>query len=562
VTPDTSQAALAGQQRGSGRGMSRIGSFEALVVRHPAKSLLAAGAVATLAMPPLFVWPVLIAVFFVVVRVLDDVCARSKHGRQRLWRCARVGWLFGFGYFVVGLYWISASLFVDAGSFAWLLPFSATLIPAGLAAFWAVAIGLAGFFWRSAPTRILLLATTLAMAEWLRGHLFTGLPWNTLGYALTAPPHFLQSASIFGVYGLTFWTVLLLGLPSMLSGARTTRWSTGICLGVPAVALALLAVWGAMQEASGPQGTVPGIRLRIVQPNVEQSFKWAPEQRRAIFDGLIASSRRGASGQTDDLKDITHVIWPESSIPFLLLQNPSALDAVGRLLAGRAHLVTGAIRIDEAAGTEPKIFNSILALDGDARLVASYDKVHLVPFGEYLPFQSTMERLGFEQLTRQRGGFAAGRREDRRLAVPGLPRLAPLICYEAIFPDEVRPVGDRPQLLFNVTNDAWFGRTAGPHQHFHQARVRAVEQGLPLVRAANTGISGVIDGRGRVLAQLKLGTAGVIDASIPLAHAETVYSRIGDWALAVMVIFTLIGLALTTDRWSSTPELRSGASRL
>jgi apolipoprotein N-acyltransferase len=243
------------------------------------------------------------------------------------------------------------------------------------------------------------------------------------------------------------------------------------------------------------------------------------------------------------VRDVTHLIWPESAFPFFLTREADALAQIAALLPQGTVLITGAIRApDVAPGTAiRRAYNSIYVIDHDGSILSVYDKVHLVPFGEYLPFQDSLERLGFIQLTRIRGGFIAGDRR-RALAIPRAPQAIPLICYEAIFPGKAVPAGERPGWLINLTNDGWFGATAGPHQHFHQARIRAIEEGLPLVRAANTGISGVIDPLGRIVGSLPLGTEGILDSRLPRPTPLTLYARAGDGPVALAVVAALLVL--------------------
>ena len=510
------------------------------IEQWPRFAAISCGAVSSLAMPPVFAWPVLFATFYGLVRLIDAVIATHAPGWLRQRRLFGIGWLFGFGYFVTGLYWISASLFVEPDKFLWLLPFSASLIPAGLAIFHALAVVGAGRGWRTGPARIVALAVALTVAEWLRGHVLTGLPWNTLGYALTAPPLLMQSASLMGTYALTFFTVLVFALPVICRDRGVSARTRLSCAIAPAAALGLLALHGAYRMSLPEPPPVAGVRLRLVQPNISQDMKWRHENRESIFRGYLELSQRNPNGDKDGLAGITHVIWPESAIPFLLLNSAAALEAVAGLLPDGTHLITGAIRMEQSQptdGSAPRrqVFNSILALDDRARLIGTYDKLHLVPFGEYLPFQKGLEAIGLRQLTQLQGGFATGSHAARYLELPGLPPASPLICYESIFPDEVVTRGHRPAFFLNVTNDGWFGRTAGPHQHFHQARVRAVEQGLPLVRVANTGISGVIDGRGAILHRAGLGREAVIDTGLPGRGPPTPYGRFGEWLLVLVL---------------------------
>jgi apolipoprotein N-acyltransferase len=291
-------------------------------------------------------------------------------------------------------------------------------------------------------------------------------------------------------------------------------------------------------------------RLRLVQPSIPQAEKWQGANRQRIFSTFLELSRRNAAGEEAGFDGITHVIWPESSLPFLMLQSPEALQAIGEMLPDNVVLITGSLR----AATTPDgalkesngfltIYNDIAVLDGRGQVISTFDKLHLVPFGEYLPAQRTLESLGLEQLTRLKGGFAAGT-GPRALSVPGLPPAIPLICYEAIFPEETARDESREWLL-NLTNDAWFGDSAGPHQHLLQARLRAVEQGLPLIRVANTGISAAIDARGIILASLPLEARGVVEIALPGALTSTLYSRLGDFgALLIGVLLSIAAFLL------------------
>jgi apolipoprotein N-acyltransferase len=230
------------------------------------------------------------------------------------------------------------------------------------------------------------------------------------------------------------------------------------------------------------------------------------------------------------------LIWPESAFPFFLTREPDALDQIADLLPEGTVLITGAVRAPETVPNAAitRAYNSIYVIDHDGSILSIYDKVHLVPFGEYLPFQDQLERIGLLALTKVRGGFIAGPRR-RALSVPRAPNVVPLICYEVIFPGEAAPAGERAGWMLNLTNDGWFGASPGPYQHFAQARLRAIEEGLPLVRAANTGISAVVDPLGRVIASLPLGSEGVLDAGLPRALAPPPYARVGDAPLGLMV---------------------------
>jgi apolipoprotein N-acyltransferase len=254
----------------------------------------------------------------------------------------------------------------------------------------------------------------------------------------------------------------------------------------------------------------------------------------------VALSGGTSSPQSSGARETTYLIWPESPFPFFLTREADALAQIHDLLQPGAVLITGAMRLaDPDNPKDSGVYNSIYVIDHSGSIAAIYDKVHLVPFGEYLPFEQFLERLGLQELTEQRGGFLAGDRH-RLIAVPGAPLALPLICYEIIFAGDATPAGKRPGWIVNVTNDGWFGISSGPYQHFEQARLAAIEQGLPLVRAANTGISGVVDPLGRIVKSLPLGREGVLDAPLPRPIAATIYSRLGDAPAAIMVAIAFV----------------------
>jgi apolipoprotein N-acyltransferase len=522
----------------------------------------ALGLLSVSGLPPLSLWPIFFLTVPGLVLLLDAV-AESASGASsrglRLRRAAAVGWWFGFGYFLAGLYWIGFAFLVEADKFAWLLPLAVTALPAGLAVFFALGTTVAMVAWTPGFGRVFALAGALGASEWLRGTVLSGLPWNAIGYALASDDRLLQAASLVGVTGLSVVTIVVFGLPvarvriaALKPAGRSWLVPAGLSLGL----LAALLGFGAWRLAAPLPPAQGQARLRLVQPNIPQAEKWAGENRQRIFDTFLDLSRRDPAGAPAGFAGVTHVVWPESSLPFLMLQSPEALAAIGDLLPDGVVLVTGSLRAEVAAdGTlvqkdgQYVIFNDIAVLDDAGRVVSTYDKVHLVPFGEYLPFQSALEAIGLEQLTRLKGGFAAGA-APRQIAIPGLPPPLPLICYEAIFPEAAAAKPDQTWLL-NLTNDAWFGRSAGPYQHLMQARTRAVEQGLPLIRVANTGITAVIGARGEVLASLGLETRGVIETTLPGPLAgKPLYARAGDGVLAGLLALCALAAGLGRRRGS------------
>ncbi len=491
-----------------------------------------AGAVSTLALPPFDIWPVMFLTFPVLVWLIDGSTSGRLGGA---FAAAAAGWFFGFGYFLAGLYWIGHAFLVDAKTFGWLLPVAVTALPAGLAMFFALGCGFARLIWLRGPLRILSLAVALTAAEWLRGHVLTGFPWNTIGYALTGPLVLAQSAALIGLWGLTFIAVALFASPAVLADEKHDVRRPWLPLTASLVLLAVLAGYGAWRLARTPTQFVDHVRLRIMQPNLPQDEKFNYSSKQQVMSRYLSLSDRATGPEATGMRDVTHLIWPESAFPFFLTREADALAQIAALLPKGSVLITGAARFaDTAPASGGRAYNSVYVIDHDGTVLSVYDKVHLVPFGEYLPFQNLLEKAGFLQLTKVRGGFLPGDRH-RSYEVPGAPRFLPLICYEIIFPGQAVPAGERPAWMLNVTNDAWFGISTGPYQHFRQAQIRAIEEGLPLVRAANNGISAVVDPAGRIIRSLPLGTEGVLDAPLPRQIAPPLYSRIGDGAAGLLI---------------------------
>jgi len=496
-----------------------------------------AGAVSVLMLAPFNFWPVGFLAFPFLVWLIDGA-AGGRFGK--IATAGIVGWWFGFGYFLAGLYWIGSAVLVDAPTFGWLLPFAILLPPVGLALFTAFGAMLARLLWARGATRILALGIGLTISEWLRGWLLTGFPWNAFGYALTGPLTLAQSAATVGIWGLTFVAVVVFASPAVIADDRVDVRRPWLPFALSIVVLIGMAAYGAVRLNATPTTYVGGVRLRIMQPNLPQDVKFNYAAKQQVLDRYIKLSDQATGQQSRGVRDVTHLIWPESAFPFFLTREPDALARIANLLPPGTVLITGAVRAPTTAGDGPitRAYNSVYVIDDKGAILSVYDKVHLVPFGEYLPFQTRLERLGLMQLTKLQGGFINGGRR-RAVDVPRAPRMLPLVCYEIIFPSEAVPVGERPGWLVNLTNDGWFGLSNGPYQHLQQARVRAIEQGLPLVRAANTGISAVVDPLGRIIRSLPLGAEGLVDAGLPRALSPTLYARAGNGFAGL-----LLGLAL------------------
>lgn len=496
-----------------------------------------AGAVSALAMAPFNAWPVLFLTFPILVWLVDGSASQRWDGA---WRAAAAGWCFGFGYFLAGLYWIGYAFLVDAKTFGWLLPVAVIGLPAYLALYTGFGLAAARLIWVRGSLRVLSLAVALTAAEWLRGHLLSGFPWNAFGYALTQPLPLAQTIAFVGIWGLTFFAVAIFASPALLADDRrdTPRPYRALLLGLILLAAATGA--GLARLHAHPTRYVPGVALRIMQPDLPQDAKFNYRAKAEVMSRYLSLSDRITGPQSKGVHDANILIWPEAAFPFFLTQEPDALAQIAGLLEPGTELVTGAVRAATATSGGPvRAYNSIYVIDPDGSIRSVYDKLHLVPFGEYLPFQHLLETLGLQQLTKVTGGFLAGDRR-RVMHIPGAPDMLPLICYEAIFPGSAVPRAERPGWIVNVTNDGWFGISTGPYQHFQQARALAIAEGLPLVRAANTGISAVIDPLGRVLHGLPLGAEGVIDAQLPQALAPTVYARYGDIPALLVAILALL----------------------
>ena len=500
------------------------------------------GALSVLAFAPVHAWPVLFLTFGALVWLLDGCHAEHARLAERLKTAATIGFCFGFGYFLAGLYWVAEAFLVEPWRHGWLLPFVMTALPGGMALFFAAAAALAMLLWVPGPGRAFALAIAFFLAEFARGHVLTGFPWNLLGYSLLGSLPLMQLAALFGVYALSLLAVLLFAAPATIFAPSQSGLAKGRgTFALAALLLVLLVAgygWGERRlQAAGLDNT--NVRLRVVQANIDQAEKWRPENSVEIFTDYLELTQSGGG-----LDGIAIVVWPETAVPFLLADDPEALAAVATVLPAETTLLVGSWRLVEERDAEGRFirnraYNSVLVVDGEGRITGSYDKIHLVPLGEYLPFQDFLESLGMMQLTNMRGGFNVGQK-PRLLAIPGAPSVTPLICYEIIFPQEITEAGTHPGWLLNLTNDAWFGSSAGPYQHFHQAQVRAVEQGLPVVRAANTGISAVIDPFGRVRAEIGLGEKGIIDADLPEAAPPTLFMQFG----TIVEIATLLLAAM------------------
>jgi apolipoprotein N-acyltransferase len=488
------------------------------------------GVSAAFAMPPAYQIYLLVPAFSGLLWLVVGATTR--------WRAFVVGWWFGAGFFAAGLYWVSFALLVDAAKFGWLIPIAMLGFGFGFGLYSA----LTALIVRTVPGtdllgKALLLAATWTFMEWLRGWFLTGFPWNPLGTIWAFSDALLQGASVVGVFGLSLMAALLATLPAALVERNQRTW---IANGTVLVVVAALGWGGQHRLNTASDEVVSGVRLRLVQPNIFQASKWDPALREVhMMDQL----RLGTAPPKPQDPQPTHVIWAETSAPFFIAEHKPWLDLVGAMTPKGGLTVLGAPGIVKQVGSAQgslEVTNSLLAIDDTGRIRGQYDKSHLVPFGEYMPFK---DWLPLDRITQGAGSFVAGP-GSQTLDLQGLPPVSPLICYEVIFPGAVTDHSGRAQWILNLTNDAWYGRTAGPYQHFVNTQLRAVEQGLPVVRVAGTGISGIIDPFGRVTGSLKLGEKKFLDGNLPKPTKDkTVFSRYGN-RLALMAVVLVAGIGL------------------
>ena len=544
---------------------------------------LSAGAFGALAMAPLDLAPALVVTLVVAVWLLD-ACMADHPSPHRIWPGVRplriafgVGWWLGFGYFLAGFWWLGSAFIIEP-EFLWALPLGIVGLPMLLAFFTGFGFVVARILWSPGAARVLALALGLGAAEWARGHLFTGFPWNSFGMGLGGDLVSAQVASLVGLDGLNILTIAIFAMPATLTDApdasspspswypiprrfrswrsrswRSTSWRSTSWrrrpwhpTGAAVLVLAAIFAFGGLRLFSGHAGAEAGIRVRIMQPGIKPDEKFSYENRNEIVARYIALSKQDDPKTGAGLSDVDLLVWPESAFPFILARDPEALNAIGAMLPAKTTLVTGAAReatLPRDLGQPPRsvYYNDIMMIGAGGVILGSYDKIHLVPFGEYLPFESILRRIGLHNFVAIPGGFEPGTKRAA-LHVPRLPAAVPLICYEAIFPGEVGvDVGtEAPRFILNVTNDGWFGLTSGPSQHFAQVRLRTIEEGLPMIRGAGTGISAIIDPYGRVISSLPLGADGILDGRLPKPSSPTVFSRHPTVALIVVCFGTVL----------------------
>ncbi len=472
------------------------------------------------ALPPSGIWPAFVLALFLVAFVFRAATTVRQ--------AALTGWAFGTGYFCGAWPWIMEPFWVDAVRHGWMAPFALVFLSAGMALYWGAAFGIAHWLGRTPALRVAALVATIPLAELARAYLFTGFPW-------AAPSQIwvdwgaAQWLSLIGPHGLTFATVLCAVLPC-IAITRHAKWAiVALCV----LPTALLVGGGRLLLESRGLPASTDYVVRLVQPNAPQHEKWDPALMPMFFQRQLEFS---AAQPRPDL-----IVWPETAVPGLLNAAEPELALIAEAAAGAPVLLGIQRRGDRG------YYNSLVHLDGSGQVAGVYDKHHLVPFGEYIPAAPLASRLGIAGLAqRANAGYAAG--PGPEVLELDVGKALPLICYEAVFPQDTRVDGSRPDFLLQITNDAWFGQRIGPYQHLAQAQMRAIEQGLPMMRAANTGISAMIDPYGRITDQLGLGQAGYVDATLPAPLPPTLYARTGDWAALIWLVLVTFALLWRRSR--------------
>ena len=522
--------------------MTAWATFRAKAWSGPLLALLA-GLAAALAHPPFGVLPGLLG-YAALLHLLDDV-NETRPLRSAFWR----GWLAGVGYFGLGTWWIGEAFMVDAANQGWMAPFAVAAMASGLALFW----GLAALIYRkvrpASAWRVLTFAGAFAALEWTRGHILTGFPWNLPGETWRAGSFPSQAAALVGAYGLTWITLAIAAAPAVWREGRAGK----IALGSAAAGLVALYAYGAVVQ-SRPLAKGPPTTVRIVQADIQQDAKWDAVRFSQIVQSYVSLT---ATPYKDKPADI--VIWPEGALPAAtndyLAPGTWVRQAIVDSLQPGQLLLIGGYRY-EGPLDKPTYYNSLIALRRtatDLEMVGVYDKHRLVPFGEYLPAEKFLTLIGFKSLAHLGDGFATGPRPAPLRVTPDL-LVQPLICYESLFPGLARP-DKNVRVLINISNDAWFGVTSGPLQHLNLASYRAIESAKPILRATPTGVSAVIDARGRIMSgsRLDLGRSGVIDAQIPGMGEVTPFDNFGNLAFIAFLLISAVASArrLTGKSFSS-----------
>ena len=499
--------------------------MESWLKKHNKLSAFLLGSSAVLAMPPYYVFPVLLIAFGGLLYLLNETNSYKKS--------FLIGYLFGFGFFSFGFLWVGNAVLIEPEKTGWLYPVIFFASGAYFGLFAAVPAMLSHYM-KSVFLKIFTFAATWTIFEWIRGWFLTGFPWNPMGSALAFNPLFIQLAAVFGVYGLSFLTVLFCCLPfAFLKGKKNFF----VAFSLEIAIFSGILTFGFLRLPVDIEFT--HTKVRLVQPSIPQNLKWNKQAAESNFRQYVDMSI--ADGQDD----VDFVIWGETAATF----NPRFYAEYGedykKAVPNNGYLISGAIDYEYAFG-DRLAKNSMLVMDKTGEIVGAYDKMHLVPFGEYIPFREYLPDF-IRPIANIIGDFKRGETHNV-IALPDKPSFSGLICYEIIFPSQVKDKRNRPEWLALLTNDGWYGISMGPYQHLVAAEFRAVEEGLPIVRSANSGISAVIDTFGRVTAKIDLAKRGIVDAKIPRAILPTIYAEYGNLPIIIICLLILAVCGIINEK--------------
>jgi apolipoprotein N-acyltransferase len=485
-----------------------------------------AGAAGVLGQAPFHLWPITLLSIMVLVWLLDGAFNHVRPLRTGGMRA----FSFAYGQFFAGLYWLGAAFISRGPEYIWLMPFALAALMAGLALIWALAGVMAVRFWTDDHRRIAVFALAFYGAEWVRGNFLTGFPWNLPGMVWVPGGAVSQSVSLFGIWGLSLLTLFAFAAPAALTTKGLIWWRRALPVTISIFGFAALWGFGAGRLAGAENGEQPGVRLRVVQAYIDQRNKWKPENRAVVLEHYLRLST------ASPLNKVSHVIWPEGALPTLLLEDGPALDAITAAFNNGPVLMTGITRRERGPMGKTLYRNSLIALsftNGQPKVETVYDKHHLVPFGEYMPLADQFSKIGVKGLINFDDGFTPGPAPSS-MKIDALPAFSPQICYEIAYSGFTPEDEGRPDWILNISNDAWFGPTTGPYQHLDQARFRAIEEGLPVVRSVSSGIAGVVDPYGRMRMRLGRKADRAVDTVLPLPLPATPYNRHGLLILLIL----------------------------
>lgn len=491
------------------------------------------GAISVCALPPYYIFPIL---FFSLSAFLFLLIKANKPKTA-----FAIGYWFGFGFFAVGLSWVGNALLIDAKAFGWLYPI--TLIAAGgfFGLFTAVPAWLT-FYFKNAYAKFFAFSALWVLSEWIRSFILTGFPWNLLGSVLAFSPQTLQLASVIGTYGLSLLVLMICTAPALVINYHNKK--SLIFSSITIIALSMLiCVFGSWRLKHLPEEQDSNLTIRMVQPSIPQSMKWDYASLNDNFNDYIRLSK------SEGLENVDFVIWGETASPFPLDMEPNYLNLITEAIPEKGYLITGLVRyeFDQKGNYQP--LNSMFIINKDGKIVDYYDKFHLVPFGEYIPLRSFLPSW-VRPITNTIANFKAGN-GPKTFSLDSYPNFGALICYEVIFPAQIVNKHNRPNFIVNITNDGWYGISAGPYQHLVTAQLRAIEEGVAVIRVANSGISAAISKTGIIIASLPLNQVGYLDVKLPKnLNTTTVYGKFGNLVPLILSLANIIIALLIKRRYT------------